>query len=148
MQDSSTLMEPLHIEPYRGVGRLRFGMSDTEVIAMMGEPTLPMARRQGCDLWYFDKITLIFENKSLVEIGCTRDSSTMINGVDLFLDPFSFKKLCAMDGDPKEILGAIILFNLGISLTGFHDNDYDQLSVTAFERGRWDSLRPKMRDYP
>lgn len=142
------ISELLQIEPYAGVGPLRFGMSEAEISALIGEPSLPKISRQDGEKWFFDHLTLVLEKRMIVEIGITRDANATLAGIDLFHDPGSFKKLCEIDSDPKEILGTIILFNLGISLTGFHDNDYDQLAATAFELGRWDSLRPQMRDYP
>ncbi|WP_137173105.1 hypothetical protein [Massilia sp. HP4] len=36
---------------------------------------------------------------------------------------------------------------LGITLTGFHDNDIDQKAITVFERGRWSDLISELKPF-
>jgi len=45
-------------------------------------------------------------------------------------------------------VGYVVLLQLGLAMTGFHDGDLSQKAVTAFARGSWDTLRPKMKPYP
>ncbi|EIJ45150.1 hypothetical protein GWL_45900 [Herbaspirillum sp. GW103] len=52
-----------------------------------------------------------------------------------------------LDGNPYESVGFIVLLNLGITLTGFHDDDIYQRAVTVFTRGRWDDLLQKLKPF-
>jgi hypothetical protein len=44
-------------------------------------------------------------------------------------------------------LGFIVLLNLGITLTGFHDEATDERAVTVFTRDRWDSIKEKLKPF-
>ena len=43
--------------------------------------------------------------------------------------------------------GFIVLLNLGITLTGFHDDDIYQRAVTVFARGRWDGQLSDLKPF-
>jgi len=58
-----------------------------------------------------------------------------------------FEKLILKDGSPYEYVGFIIMLQLGMTLTGFHDADESQKAVTVFSPGRWDQLKPQFRSY-
>jgi hypothetical protein len=85
--------------------------------------------------------------EGVVEVGILPEIQTTIRGIDAFSDPGALPKLCQIDGDPKEVLGFIVLLNLGIMMTGFHDRDEAQKAVTAFARGRWDILKSEMKPF-
>ncbi len=42
------------------------------------------------------------------------------------------KKLCRLDGSPKNAYGFIILGKFGLAVTGVHDSDASQLAITVF----------------
>ena len=46
-----------------------------------------------------------------------------------------------------EILGSLVLLDLGISMTGFHDGARERVAVAVFERGRWDRCKARMKIY-
>jgi hypothetical protein len=137
------------IMPYQGAGELRFGMSEEKVCSLYGRPgseatNFLMERDLTFELFSsrFSK-----EDRTLVEIGFAPNANVYFRGVNLFQDSRAFQMLLAADGDPYESLGFIILLKIGITMTGFHDNDLSQLAVTLFTRGRWDRLRSKMKKF-
>lgn len=137
------------IEPYEAIGLLHFGMSQDDVVASMGEPQRLTKTRDGNPiLWYNDnELNVIIENDGLVEVGFSPEAPVSIRGIHPFTDPDAFTKLCKLDGSPHEMLGFIVLQNLGITMTGFHDNDESQKAVTTFTRGRWDALASQMKPF-
>lgn len=46
----------------------------------------------------------------------------------------------ALDPEPLEIVGFWIFQELGVTTTGYHDDDRSQLAVTVFERENWAEL--------
>lgn len=68
-----------------------------------------------------------------------------MDGLDLFREHEAFQKLLRKDSCPYEYFGFVILLDLGITLTGFHDEDEFQRSVTAFTHGRWDQSKGKFK---
>ena len=67
--------------------------------------------------------------------------------IKLFVDePISvIKRLFLLDSSAATYLGFLVFLELGISLTGFHDDDEDQKAFTAFERGSWDKRKMKLK---
>lgn len=135
------------IEPYQSVGLLRFGMSQGEVIAAIGDPKQLTKNRTGNPVLWYEGLNATIENGSLVEVGFGPEEAVSVLGVRPFSEPGGFTMLCELDGNPQEVLGFIVLENLGITLTGFHDKDDSQKAITVFERGRWDALKPNMKSF-
>ncbi|MCY0916346.1 hypothetical protein [Massilia antarctica] len=144
----------LDIQSYVGVGKLHFGLSQGEIAQLIGASTrqkkgfsgeLTEYRRENGLLTTYDRDT-----KKLIEIGFSRNILELeyVNK-KLFTDPpFTiFSELIKLDGQPYESLGFIVLLNLGITLTGFHDGDVNQQAVTVFARGRWDDLLNELKPF-
>jgi len=82
-----------------------------------------------------------------VEIVFTDTTNVLFEGIDIFGDPKSFGKLVSKDSCPYECFGFIILSELEIALTGFHDNDKSQLAVSIFARGKLESLKKDFKKF-
>jgi hypothetical protein len=139
----------LVIIPYEAVGTIHFGMSATEAIQSLGQPKHRAKNRRDEVLYRYADFSVTFSGGDgrVVEVGMTPQADVHLDGVDIFKSPDSFEILVRKDGAPFESLGFIILLNLGITLTGFHDDDPAQKAVTAFKRGRWDHLRDGFKEY-
>ena len=59
--------------------------------------------------------------------------------------PGGLSQLLKEDSCPYEYVGFVVLLDVGITLTGFHDGDVSQRAVTAFRQGRWDHLKNKFK---
>jgi ribosomal protein S18 acetylase RimI-like enzyme len=133
------------IEPYASVGPVRFGASEDQVQAVLGEPRSSSKSERNPDersVWYRDA-RVSFDADGVAEISLAPPSTVTLGGYNLFEDGDAWRKLCALDGAPGEVVGFLVLKNLGVALTGLHDGDESQLAVTAFRRGSWDSLAMK-----
>lgn len=137
----------LTIKPYEAIGPLRFGMSQHEVMAAMGRPQRVTKSRSGNPVLWFDEVNAIMEGDHLVEVGLGPQAPVSVCGVHPFTDPDALAKLCKLDGDPREVLGSIVLRSIGITLGGFHDKDESQKGITAFSQGRWDVLDSQMKPF-
>lgn len=139
------------LEPYTAVGPVKFGMSLGRVRNLLGEPSILTKNRRGDLVLRYAGLHVTVSVERVVEVEVLPETPLSLAGVDVFGDPSALKALCGLDGDAQHCLGAIILMNLGISLTGFHDGNESQKSVTAFARGRFDILKSKMMrfaDFP
>ncbi|WP_447895921.1 hypothetical protein [Vreelandella sp. GE22] len=137
------------IEPYISVGPLSFGFSQKEVKSLLGDPVRTSTNRKGeKDFHYFNAIARFSSiNLTLIEVGITPSASALIKNINLYDDPDALNKLVMLDGTASEYYGFIVFFNLGITMTGFHDGDDSQKAVTAFTRGRWNHLREDMQPF-
>jgi len=137
------------IIPYVGALPLKFGMTNTEIAAIIGLPRVKMQNRKGepdhdhgfCAVGY-DKITFRANF-----FGFSPPSDICYKKVPIFNNPDAFQFLISEDGQPLEFVGFILLLNLGISLSGFHDNDEAQLAVNIFEKGRFERFRYQFKCY-
>ena len=136
------------IIPYESVGLIRFGASAEDVKRALGEPVRVRDRPNEMTIQYDRlQVTISTQNEAVVEIGMSSRVDARLDDVEIFNSPGAFEKLTEQDGSPFEYLGFIILLKLGITLTGFHDDDPAQRAVTAFARGRWDHLRAKFNPF-
>ncbi|NHZ97920.1 hypothetical protein [Massilia sp. CCM 8734] len=142
------------IKSYIGVGDLLFGMRPDEVIQHAGVPSVVRTNMLGerHERRFGTGIGLTYGklNNGLVELGFSRQLTELtFQGRPLFLEPSKkiFKMMIELDGAPYEHVGFIVLFNLGITMTGFHDDDEEDKAVTVFARGRWDETLKKMNRF-
>jgi len=135
------------IEPYVSAGSFKFGASYDEIVAVLGEPRSTEKDGSGEMIVRYDGFGATISSHGVVEVYFLPDADVWLSGIDIFGDPGAFQSVCALDGDPKETVGVIVLLKLGITMTGFHDGDASQLAITAFEKGRMDELRGQMQDY-
>jgi hypothetical protein len=145
---------PLEIRSYVGVGPLRFGMSQTEVESISGAPKRVKKGFLGEPTEYRRDSGLIatYDQSSgrLVELGFSKNIAELsFDGRQVFceLPAEILKYLLGKDGVPYEFVGFLVLLKLGMTLTGFHDNAIEQMAVTVFSRGRWDSQLPKLQPF-
>tara|TARA_R110000824_G_scaffold112460_2_gene261658 strand:+ start:838 stop:1293 length:456 start_codon:yes stop_codon:yes gene_type:complete len=128
------------IEPYVSAGSFSFGATYEYVVSDLGEPWSKEKNRLGETVVRYDGFGATISSHGVVEAYFLPETEVSLQGVDVFGDPKAFRELCALDGNPKECMGFIVLLKLGVTMTGFHDGDEAQKAITAFEKGRWDQL--------
>ncbi|WP_087723659.1 hypothetical protein [Pandoraea sp. PE-S2T-3] len=137
------------ITPYLSVGSVRFGMSAGQLILAMGTPNRTSKNRRGELVFDYPaaRVVIALDEAGVVEVGIVPNHGVVsVEGIPLFSpnDSTSFEMLIEKDGAAYESLGFVVLLNIGITLTGFHDGDESQKALTAFARGRWDGMRSKL----
>jgi len=137
------------IIPYQSVDPIQFGMSNDELMRVVGQPNNIRKNPSGELNYQYPTFSVRLSSKDqrVVEIGLSSAADVRLADIDIFESPTAFKDLIRKDGNPLEYLGFIVLLNLGITMTGFHDNDPSQKAVTAFVKGRWDGFRAKLREF-
>ncbi len=139
--------------PYVGAGPLTFGMSPGQVAHALGAPDSAGVNHLGQRV----------EHRSFMTVGYTASVDGELNHIGFGgqmtgvrhsdLKVFDsqhgqvLRALCVEDGNPYVYLGFIVLLNLGFALTGFHDNDEDQLAITLFPKGAWDGRLHKLKPF-
>jgi hypothetical protein len=122
-------------------------MGAEAVESALGPPTSHEKSRLGDTILRYDGFGATISKSGVVEVYFLPATDVSVFGVEVYSDKQSLRKLCRLDGAPKEFMGFIILLRLGITLTGFHDLDDSQKAITAFARGRWDRLSGEMKNY-
>jgi hypothetical protein len=148
-------MSPIkfEIESFVGALPLRFGMSPDEVVSVIGEPrTRSTHLLGGLNLDYYAPgldVSVGFDKESglAAHFGFGRLSSIRFKGFEVFDDPTAWQSIVRMSSDCHKWVGLLILCDLGIQLSGFHDNDPNQLGIVAFPQGRYDHQRHKFKPF-
>jgi hypothetical protein len=142
-------MQPMVIQPYIGVGPIRLGTPPEDVARIVGTPGRVTTNRRGRREEHRDGFIVRYaKNANTVdEVTLFPPASPVLLGIDLFAEPERFVEVCAADGSPFEDVGFLWLFNLGVLLTGFHDNDRAQLAVSVVERGLVNESDPRLKRF-
>jgi hypothetical protein len=139
----------VEVKPYEGVDELAFGMAEADVIATLGAPMRVSETRGGDkELQYHDRfVYLTGPERRFVEVVFLPSAEVSVAGIDVFGDSLSFSRLVQLDGSPLESVGTVVFLRLGIAVSGLHDGDEEQKSLAAFARGRWDSLKDRLKPF-
>lgn len=141
----------LVIKPYDSVGKVKFGMTADELMAVLGAPLRIAKNRRGEPSYEYGDlmIRLSVESNKVAEIALMPQSGVEVEGVDadVFSSDDALAHLLEKDGSPYEYMGFIVLLRLGMTFTGFHDSDESQKAVTVFEKGRWNTLRSQLNTF-
>jgi len=128
-------------------------MIPTEVEQILGAPDQVSTNHLKQRVEFRSFMNLAYtagQQEKLCHIGFGRQMEDItLNGINFFKNqPIEvLKKLVSIDGTPLLYMGFIVFLDLGIALTGFHDNDASQKAVTVFEKGSWDKRIGKMKEF-
>jgi hypothetical protein len=136
-------MMTFEIEPYVGVLPLRFGMTSNEVAAFLGAPLRRRHSFRGNSIEEFQTISVCYaqSDNGLNEVGFAPETHLFFRGQNLFSSSDAIAYLRQFDPVPWLWVGFVVFLELGIQLSGFHDNDESQLEIAVMRRGYWDQYR-------
>ena len=143
------MKQSFEIISYVGVKPLLFGMTRSQVEALVGPPGILTKTFPGNANASYESFNIGYskQDRKLIHIGFLPTAEVTIRGMNPFTQKSAFRNLVRQDSCPYEYVGFIILLDLGITLTGFHDNDPNQLAITAFARGGFDDMRNKFKKF-
>ncbi len=144
-------MTSFDIRPYEGALPLTFGMSVDSVHGRLGTPERVSRiwdNTGHTHYWHNSCVNFAFDNDGrLKHCGFGPGAYTLsLNGTNIWLpdshaDPNPI--LLSLDPQPLEYVGFLIFLQLGVTTTGYHDDDPGQHAVTAFVRGDYDEMIPE-----
>ena len=133
----------MNIEPYKSFGPLKFGQSSKDdCVHFLGEPMKISKNRVGIEEFHYDSFIIRFDRLTSTVRECTllpRTTAT-IGDIDITWDQNFLRQACERDGSPRDSYGFIVLKNLGVAVTGIHDEDESQLAITAFSESDIDEM--------
>ena len=118
-------------------------MSPEKVAAILGPPKAiipgsPLTEQR-------EEVVLGYsEDGQLQEIVFWPKSRLVFAGCNLFADPDPIEFLTSFDA-AHEFVGFILFVQLGLRLSGFHDEDEAQKAISVVEVGHWDKYRTEMK---
>lgn len=138
--------QPFEIIPYIGALPLRFGMTTEDAHSLLGTPqnTSTIWDKTGFShSWADPNLNIGFSNENaLNHVGfiprgcCVSLKGTCIWTRESCVDPNPI--LLRFDPHPRECYGFLVYHEIGITTTGFHDDDPSQHSLCIFTRGAYD----------
>jgi hypothetical protein len=143
------------IIPYWGAKPIKFGMMVSEVEATLCAPDSISKNILGQRVEFREYMNVAYTMDEwaiprVSHIGFGREMKCIFHGdTNIFFENPTdvLIKLMAFDNEPMLYLGFLVFFKLGISLTGFHDNDFSQKAIAMFKKGEWDKSLKKMSKF-
>jgi len=135
--------------PYIGAKPVTFEMTAADVEQILG----PAETVGVNDLGERDErrgpmnIRYSLDDGKVVEIVFDPMASLLYQGNNLLNETALVDFLLRFDDQPFEFVGFLIFLDLGITATGFHDDDEAQKSIMVFRRGRLDGFRDDFSVY-
>ena len=142
-----------NIEPYAAVGPLRFGMTRVDTQQAIGNIDQAADLLEGIVRIHSpsnDLLAQVSADDKLIEVGFGRRATNVTLGsINFFTQPKAdvIKALCKLDSSAVFGYGSIVFPALGISLTGFQNEDDDDKAITAFAKGVWDDIIPTLKKF-
>ncbi len=131
----------LTIKPYVSVGGIAFGGTEFECIRKLGPPLATNVNREGVvELVHTRIIVRLDPIERRVDELLFPKRKSKIEGIEITWDTRFLESACKLDGKPREVYDFVVLRNLGIAITGIHDDDASQMAITVFIRGAFDEL--------
>jgi hypothetical protein len=146
-------IDTLEFHPHVGLSPFKFNMLPKNIIELAGKsPHRGISRdlkhpfdmysnfRVGYSLdllaqeftvWPGSSLKILFKNEILFSPNCTTSPLKM------FLNE---------DPSPRVIFGSIIFNSIGVLVTGYHDNDSEQKTITFCQTGHLDDLYSEATD--
>jgi hypothetical protein len=132
--------------PHVAVGPFRFGMTVDEATSSLSPSTSRTRTISGALRLRYPKLDLVFTDPGgLVEVSFTREVHLIVAGIDVFHELAPVRRLAQIDPSPLESVGILYFPKLGVTLSGFHNED--PRTVTVMAAGRLDDLLPKFKPY-
>ncbi len=142
------------IQPYGGALPITFGMHQRDVHSILGPPetSIPIWNKSGFAEHYVGgRYNIGYDNgwivkhlgfgPASVELGIRGQMIWTLND-----QPDPNPILLALDPEPLERVGFWIFVRIGVTTTGYHDDDPGQLAITVFPRnGSWGELLTKAK---
>lgn len=133
----------MNITSHNDFGPLKLGhTTSNECLQLLGHPVRQTVNREGRKEFVYHQFIVRCDAQTDLVRECTllpRADAT-IDGIKVTWDLDFLRRICDRDGSPIETYGFIVCHNLGIAVTGIHDNDESQLAITVFSKGEFDSL--------
>jgi len=141
------------IYPYVGALPVRFGAARDDMPHYVSSTAKPGKKNED---WFGSVRVAYSDEGKVVELGFgPHDVALSFLGISLWSgdrieDPMPL--LLSHDSDPFEFYGFIVFEKIGVTCTGFHDDDRGQRAITVYRRGLWDrhllkAKRPDLSRY-
>lgn len=137
------------IAPYIGALPISFDMDDKQVAAILGVPKRVKTDVDGniTQNYGLIKIGISHVDGKVYHVGFSPGVKVQFDGNNLFDLPDLVGFLCQHDPEPYQWVGFLFFLELGISVSGFHDNDESQKAINAFRKGTWDEHKGEFELY-
>ncbi len=132
---------------YEGLQNLSFGANADAVRSAFGAPKMTRTNRSGEELFHYDGFVICLASGRFREITIEEECGFSLNGIGISWTEEGLKELCQRDNSPKICFGAVVLLDLGVSLTGIGEMDSSERAVSLFRKGDWDEFTNEMVPY-
>jgi hypothetical protein len=137
------------ISAMRGVGPVRFGMTADQVAAALGPAEVSTRNAEGEIEERRGEVIVRYDPDSemVVEVAFGPGTLVTIDTIPIMQSDDPVGVLLARSENVVECLGFLVFLDLGVTLTGYHDDDPAQRALTVFGAGRWEPLSEHFTEF-
>lgn len=139
----------IHLIPYRSINSLPLGSSMEDAKELFGDPQALDKNESGELQYYYDEFALVFHEatRKLQECVVYREAAVRI-GEEVFSWSLpEMKALCRRDREPMEFYGSVVLFNVGVVMTGVEEDAESDRAIGIFSEDVWAPMRAEMKPF-
>lgn len=146
MQSADTLVAI----PYQSLGQVPFGATAEIVRRVWGAPDSISKTGAGKVAEFYGAVNIGYSSDPDPQVnhfGANKDAVNIrIANIHIFGNDRTqvLTELLMLD-DAYTYMGFLVFLNLGVALTGFHDQDESQRAFSMFAKGAWDHRKSKMK---
>lgn len=149
MANSTSVTEVVRfdIRPYVGAFPIEFGMTKQDVHRILGPPesSFPIWNRSGYAEHYGGGFNVGYDNSwNVMHLGFGPGSFELAIQEKVIWTARSHRDpnpiILALDPNPVEFVGIWNFLLIGVTTTGYHDDDPAQRAITVFPRGAKDEF--------
>ncbi len=130
--------QKMDIISYSHFGTVLFGMDEKQVNQIYGKPNNIRSNNESELEYHYDGFIVRYSSDDVTVREFTLfpklKGSFKLNELKLNWEDDLLTILCQLDGGPQEFYGYIVLFKLGITLTGYHDEDVSKKAISVFKQ--------------
>lgn len=134
--------------PYQGCGEIRFGMSQDQVVELLGPPKLSARNWLGAmEMFYPLYIVHLGHEHEVAEITFHPGACVLLDGVDIMSFSVGREYLLQRSKEKYAGAGSIVMVDLGVAMSD-HERPESAEPITVFAKRRMDRLVGGYKNLP
>ncbi len=123
---------------YESACGIAFRTSLEDAVRAIPGNTRVIHKRGGSQIWA-GEFCFLFDRLGMRECVSSYPADTVLNGVLVDWSSIGLRNLILADPEPLYAAGTIVLFSIGISVSGWDIGEEPDRSICLFDSGVWDN---------
>lgn len=133
------MLNDFRVESYVGVGPIKFGLTEDQLIKIIGEPNRKLKTYFGDKRLEYFGFGVVFENDNVAEINFLPEAKLSFHGHILFQENNIVDFLKTYDSSPVKVDDWVVFNKIGMTVCNFDKSDQTPV-ISVYKRNYWDDF--------